>query len=359
MSTGIKGLRVGTGPRGTYIHGGRHGLYYRQSLGTSSQGSSRSGQSTQDNNGALIFILAAAAIFLLLVFPKALAWIGGGILIIAALWGAEKIFMSLRSQKAKNYIALLNTLTETPTQEALASIKQARERDRLPQNEIGPATATAYQELIKNYLAQPGADALLGQGFLSVAEQLGLNSEEAQKGEIDAFKELTWSMLADQELTHDEEAALKQAQEKLAIDDSAIHDELNAIAEFQRARDIDTSELPVISTEAKLQKDEICHYEAKGSLQKKQTRKARGEVQTEEFVPVHEGNVLITSKRILIIGEGTNSIKHEKILEVEADYDEKRITIVKDGRQTPLFLSVPHPIFAGKIIEYLSAKESL
>ena len=32
VSTGIPGFRVGTGPRGTYVHMGRGGLYYRQTL---------------------------------------------------------------------------------------------------------------------------------------------------------------------------------------------------------------------------------------------------------------------------------------------------------------------------------------
>jgi hypothetical protein len=31
MSAGIKGLRLGTGPRGNYVHMGRGGLYFRQS----------------------------------------------------------------------------------------------------------------------------------------------------------------------------------------------------------------------------------------------------------------------------------------------------------------------------------------
>lgn len=35
MSVGVKGLRIGTGPRGNYIHMGRGGLYYRASLGSS------------------------------------------------------------------------------------------------------------------------------------------------------------------------------------------------------------------------------------------------------------------------------------------------------------------------------------
>jgi hypothetical protein len=31
-SIGVKGLRVGTGPKGAYLHGGRGGLYFRERL---------------------------------------------------------------------------------------------------------------------------------------------------------------------------------------------------------------------------------------------------------------------------------------------------------------------------------------
>src|SRR3974390_2691158 len=36
LSTGIKGFRVGTGPRGNYVHMGYGGLYFRQTLPSSS-----------------------------------------------------------------------------------------------------------------------------------------------------------------------------------------------------------------------------------------------------------------------------------------------------------------------------------
>jgi len=34
MSVGVKGFRIGTGPRGNYVHMGRNGLYYRAALGS-------------------------------------------------------------------------------------------------------------------------------------------------------------------------------------------------------------------------------------------------------------------------------------------------------------------------------------
>ena len=38
VSAGVKGFRVGSGPRGNYVHMGRGGLYFRQTLGPVSQG---------------------------------------------------------------------------------------------------------------------------------------------------------------------------------------------------------------------------------------------------------------------------------------------------------------------------------
>jgi len=32
LSAGVTGARIGMGPRGPYLHGGRYGLYYRKSL---------------------------------------------------------------------------------------------------------------------------------------------------------------------------------------------------------------------------------------------------------------------------------------------------------------------------------------
>ena len=43
VSGGVKGLRIGSGPRGNYIHMGRGGLYYRKTIGGGDTGSRHSG----------------------------------------------------------------------------------------------------------------------------------------------------------------------------------------------------------------------------------------------------------------------------------------------------------------------------
>jgi hypothetical protein len=49
VSAGVKGLRLGSGPAGNYIHAGRHGLYYKKFF---SSGKGASNKSNQNNSNA-------------------------------------------------------------------------------------------------------------------------------------------------------------------------------------------------------------------------------------------------------------------------------------------------------------------
>jgi Protein of unknown function (DUF4236)/DnaJ domain len=47
VSTGIKGARIWTGPRGTYVQVGREGFYYRQKIGSANAGAATTSSSTK------------------------------------------------------------------------------------------------------------------------------------------------------------------------------------------------------------------------------------------------------------------------------------------------------------------------
>lgn len=49
LSGGVKGFRISKGPKGTQLHAGRNGLYYRKSLNENNE--------SQENNGGLIGFL--------------------------------------------------------------------------------------------------------------------------------------------------------------------------------------------------------------------------------------------------------------------------------------------------------------
>jgi hypothetical protein len=48
VSGGVKGFRVGTGPRGPYVHAGRGGIYYRKSFGDTKRDSSRTDEGSPE-----------------------------------------------------------------------------------------------------------------------------------------------------------------------------------------------------------------------------------------------------------------------------------------------------------------------
>ena len=60
ISAGVKGARIGVSPRGTYVHAGRRGLYYRKHL---SSGQSRS-KSSSSGEGLATLLLVGIAIVL-------------------------------------------------------------------------------------------------------------------------------------------------------------------------------------------------------------------------------------------------------------------------------------------------------
>jgi hypothetical protein len=133
---------------------------------------------------------------------------------------------------------------------------------------------------------------------------------------------------------------------------------VQGLHQFVAARSIQDGNLPSIASDISLQKGEYCHHQTSGSLLEKKimrTYTIDGEKYKEEALTVSkDGRIYITSKRVLIVGDGTTSIPHSKILDAEIDPDNDVISITKDGRQKPLFLRVPDLIYTGILLEAVS-----
>jgi hypothetical protein len=169
---------------------------------------------------------------------------------------------------------------------------------------------------------------------------------------------MIWQALADGEVTEEEQRAIDQVLTALGVSWSQLPDERDAFDQFARGRRVQAGELPVIQTSINLQKNEICHHQTHGAFLESRVARSYtsgGQKHKEEaLVPTKQGDIYITSKRVLMVADGTSSIAHEKVLEVEIDQDRKLIRVVKDGRQKPLFIQVPDAIYGGILMEHLS-----
>jgi Protein of unknown function (DUF4236) len=146
-SFGIKGLRVGTGPRGAYLHAGRGGLYYRQSLsgrGSASRVESEAPELDAIDSHEVEQLTSAETEDALSAYNDVLArsaltpWI----LILAGVCGAVFVATEASASWMWTGVALLLVL--------LLAIAVPRDRARLHyavEYELTPDQASAYDRL--------------------------------------------------------------------------------------------------------------------------------------------------------------------------------------------------------------------
>jgi hypothetical protein len=191
----------------------------------------------------------------------------------------------------------------------------------------------------------------------SIAKVIRIKS--VATAQLEVVRPLMWELMADGEVDRDEELLIGQVLKRLNISKSDLSEEWDALEQFIRGRDL-KDQLPTVEVEIPLQRNEVCHHATTGSFMEMKTTRTYtvdGErMKDQELKPIKKGAIYITSKRILMVGDGTSSIPHEKILEAEIDQDEKTVSIIKDGRQKPLYLHAADAIYCGLLIERLSEK---
>lgn len=372
MSLGVKGFRVGAGPRGSYVHAGRGGVYFREAL----KGSPPAASPTDAVASALPDLPAyptkgsgwgwALIIFgvLLLLgssqgglgplqggpFPGAvlgvlLAGVGTWLILRARAWNAA----------VRRYVDLVQALGEEEAPDRLDEVHALQRRHRFQGAFFERLHPLAYKQALVQAVVGKLERQESSTWPARVGHTLGIPEEQRVTIAVETFRELFWFLVADHDLSPGEETALAAARELFRLPDQAVQTELVLIDEFRRARALLEGPLLTVEADIALQRAEVCHHQTSGALVEERvvrTQQIAGErVKETAWRPVREGRVYVTSKRILVVGDGTTSIPFEKILDIEVDVDDRRIAITKDGRQTPYYLTAVDPIYTGAVIE--------
>lgn len=371
LSAGAKGLRIGTGPRGAYVHAGRGGLYFRQSLkagrseppladsttpppsspavstafteaGVSIGPGSKPGTirvQITHSHGPMVATTIGGAL---------LAFIGlgahSGALILLAVLGAAAGCLTLRQLEvgynrrlvayASALVTLFNQKPPLPPDQ-LAHVTRLQRDGRFKVEHLGPIHHAIYSTLLikvmRDGIIEESERSLLAQA----ARLLTLSASDAQHVRIEAFKRLYLELIADQELSEAEEQTLRHIQEGLTIPDGAIREEVQTIAELREARTIREGDLKQIPVDIALPAGEVCYHRTTGQFLEKRVLRSytlnRERYKEEGLVPTKEGKLYLTSKRIVMVGDGVTSYQLGKLLDVDVDTDAKRLTLTLDG----------------------------
>ncbi|MDD5670060.1 MAG: DUF4236 domain-containing protein [Candidatus Omnitrophica bacterium] len=387
-SFGVRGARVSLGPRGAYLNAGGGGLYFRQSLngprlsnafhagGQSSQVITGSGGAFFNNaqiyrpkmaldlrlkdkswSGIFLFLsllLGGASLFLsdYPIWQKGFAWSCAGSALIALILKLDfwlikfTSFLSYHSAKTKILKQTINY--DLQAVQKIALKKKASSRNY------------ALCRLFVDVLAR-----VLNDAKLDVQESIFLVELEKTLDDTNlsktikryAFHQAYLVVVADNVLTHEEEDEISKMQHFLRLSDDDVVDEISTLQKLKEVRKAQEGKLEPISPSISMQKDEICYHQTHGReakekiVQSYQQNGVRHKVT--DWVVESEGDIYLTSKRIIVVADGVKSIRLDKIFDIETDIDKNALNLSVDGRKSLLTLTVPDSIVVSAKLNHL------
>jgi hypothetical protein len=365
ISGGIKGARLGVGPRGTYVHAGRHGLYYRKQL---SSGKSHR-ESSSDGEGCatllLVVIAIAIGVFLFQWLMENPAVLVCGIVVAI---GIPVVRWLIRLHRKKAVLAYKQSLDSafvttqsSPSEGLIAILKQ--QQQGLPRSN----TSKRSVEKLETDVYQAVLDKVLDDGFITkeeaatiaAAEQtLRISPAERLRTKKEIFSAAYVEAIQDREITKNELSELSNLMTGLAIPKTEVQHELDIVQEI-----IDTQTLclplePIPSDKltAPTQKSEDAFYQCSAQVLSK--RKSKDSPTGYEYSVRRDGTMILTNKRIFVVGDGTTNIRLSDIGDVDIDIDEGFIEILKVGSGRPIVLKTDAPIYTGRVIDLLINAEA-
>lgn len=396
VSAGVRGARLGLTSTGrSYVHAGRGGLYLRkylappsipratqQSVGFSEPtvlyedtgvtfASSKIPQSAPRLASQLVRRKEPVAAWLLIPLGGILVgWLfadgsqdagtPAGLLVAIALLVLWPIpaWRAWRKNRAGDQLGRLlesSLVSRRPLADPVAlAISRALVSDRITPHERDYQSRHAYLQLVLSIVDDRDVTAEESTLLNQVEDLLQLPTDFVLDARADAFRNAYLEIIADEALTADEEQRLTHLQEALSIPPAAIEAELLVAERLRDIRIIREQQLPILESGTPLQKGEVCHYEAPVRVLKetnlKSFQSAGQKYKVRGLVIEKEGVLIVTSKRVLLIHQGTTSVRHDKILDLDVDYDRSLLIITKDGSRSPVLLTTPDAMKAGAII---------
>jgi hypothetical protein len=387
VSAGVTGARIGLNKNGAYVHGGRHGLYYREKLGKK-RGSGRSGrkgtasqetvemfvdtgvtysggqskdeeqiaeQSTHQSEAGDLKSLAYPFYFAGLGIAVAGITSGNMAVIIAAI---IVIALGPLYRKSKRASA----------RKTMAEIREALEQAGEAEHPLDLLKELHQRPLPKAF--HPKRDELIAEAALllyidshpdfdehALKEMLSLLSIPAAylkflKKEI--FEELMDDFVADHIISEEEENRLEEVIRFFDLKDDDIKAQRRLIRQLVRLREEMKSGFEEVECPLKLTRNEACYYATEGRLLKQRVLDSfqRDGVRYKQvgYETDKDGMIYLSNKQIYISDSGVRSIRLNTILDITCSLEDNTVHLSLSNRVNPIILSVPETtVFAARL----------
>ncbi len=367
ISGGVKGARLSAGPSGVHVFAGRHGMYYRKSLNakstnTTSSSYQKSVPQAAGGNEVIVFGIIGILIisFMLKAYSSSYVFYG---FITLALGAVAAYFAVIHKQKRKieqykqHLIAIFSSQGVLPSDEDKSMSLNLRET--LPSSKrykkiISELLIDVYRLVIQGALE---AESITQDKtrLIRVAEQvLNLPSSNYLTVKKDVLNETYLEAIADQFISQEEDTRINNLIEGLQIPREEIKDELAILADIKNAQSLSDplTSIPKSEVSFHTTRNESAFLFSTGEVytRKKSKRTDDGY----EYTQKRSGTLVVTSKRLVVIDNGTSTVKLNDIEDVEVDLDRKLLFISKVTSGKPVIIGFESPVYLGRMLDILT-----
>ena len=257
---------------------------------------------------------------------------------------------------SNNYTKLLlKQITENDNITSLESIKKRFKK--LPKKFSEFAEKEAYWLLIKSTINGVKINDKDIEKLKSMESFIKLDATTLHNIKLDGYKMSYLSATYNDNLSIENEQKIESIQKLFEIEDNEISKEKRTLMRLLTIRKIREGNLEKIDSGVNLPNNETTYHTSEARLlERRVLRSYRQDNITHQekgLIIKKEGKLFLTSKRLLLISDGTISIPIDHILEFEVDIDKNLFIITKDGREKAIYISVPDSLIFGEKIKTL------
>ncbi len=364
LSAGVKGARVGTGPKGRYVHGGRHGLYYRKYASSGGKKRSRNVSSATgggESSGLGTVIGAIAGIFVV-VWLLNNPWVLAALVAVAILAFAAWFWKDWRDKRVlERYRAALDDAfvreDGTPGESELAAIRDVQSKlpDRAPlKKKVGKIEADVYQAVLDRVLDDGRVTDAESERIRTAEDSLRIDEATQRKAKKEIFSSAYIEAIEDRRITEGEFNNLRNLADGLGIPRTEIERELSVVNDILEAQSLSLpfEPIPHGKLDVRPQKSEEAYFQCKAQVLTR--RKCKSADSGYEYRTKRDGILLLTQKRLFVVDRGTTSVRYGNLADVDYDIDLDLIVISKSTSSRPVFLRTESPIYTARVIDLLA-----
>lgn len=367
LSAGVTGARIGVNSQGrAYVHGGRHGLYYRKSLGnvTGGKGGNSSYRATVKRQSAIELFQDTGLTFPLVgvqkdelnlpalnrevsKIPLAIAgfivlWFlfnpsilpGIGLLVAAAL-----VYYWYQQQEQQKLISkAFEALKDLPVREQTAEQWQQQTEKIKDANQASLALHTTFCWL-ENQLSEGQLKKIQKErSFLPIQEK------QIEAITIYLYQTIVDESLADHQLSDTEERLIRDIETTWKLPLSKIQEEKNLIDQFKELRTIQEEELQPITFSREMVRAEEGYFEGHGKLLTKRIlnswQENRQRIKEVGYVVDLEGILRISNRQIEIQDRHqTRSYPIKQLMDITLSLEDGVLELTFQNRKNPVILT--------------------